>query len=174
MLLFSCPQGTIFIVPCTKMTYDNLMSKKKNFRDGRKGKSKGQGKDSGKLAGFSNLNQVAGVPKPYDYHSKLPVLPTTSVVEPNLVCALCGKTIETISSALCAPDGKYVHFDCVLEDMKAKNHLLENQSISYIGSGNFAIVEKDENGSYTIVSRIPYEDHDHFDQMKMYVESLKK
>lgn len=125
------------------------------------------------ISGFSTLNQVAGVPKPREFHSSIPVAPTKSVKEPKCVCALCGQNINQIAQAMVNGDGEYVHFDCVLSQIKADNQVEENQVISYIGSGNFGICEKNPDGKYTIVRVIPYENPEKNKVLKEYVESLK-
>lgn len=125
------------------------------------------------ISGFSTLNQVAGVPKPTEHHSSIPVAAPKSVREPKLKCEICGKEIAQIASAMSTPSGGYAHFDCVLEDIKKNEVLAENQVVSYIGSGNFGVCEKDENGSYHIVKTINYENAEKIKAMKEYVESLK-
>lgn len=125
------------------------------------------------ISGFSTLNQVAGVPKPREHHSSIPVASPKSVREPKVVCEICNETIAQISTALTTPNGGYAHFDCVLAQIKAAETLLENQVVSYIGSGNFGVCEKDENGSYHIVKTINYENPEKTRALKDYVESLK-
>ena len=68
---------------------------------------------------------------------------------------------------------KFIHFDCMLKRVRDKEHLQEGQSISYIGHGNFAVVEKTEEGRYVIVRTIPVEDDKAYKDMKEYVEALK-
>ena len=129
--------------------------------------------DDSKLTGFSTLNQVSGVPKPHVYKSKLQVSPAKLIKEPLINCSICGETILNISQAMCAPDGSFVHFDCVLEDIKKNHNVHENQTISYIGRGTFALLEKDENGSWSIVERYVYESQENYEKMKAYVEGTK-
>ena len=131
-------------------------------------------RERGGLEGFSTLNQVAGVPKPHAYHSQIPVNPTRTVAEPKPTCPICGKSIDNISLSFFNEKGESVHFDCVLEEIRKMYPCSENQSISYVGHGNFAKVEKDAEGKYTIVETIPYENPERNAQMKEYVDSLKK
>ena len=71
-------------------------------------------------------------------------------------------------------NGGYAHFDCVLSALKEKETLGEGDTISYVGSGSFAICHKDENGKYSIVKKIEVENKDEYSHFKDYVESLKK
>lgn len=125
------------------------------------------------ISGFSTLNQVVGVSKPREHHSSIPVAAPKSVKEPKLKCEICGEEIESIACSMTAPQGGYAHFDCVLESIKAEEVLAENQVVSYIGSGNFGVCEKDENGSYHIIKTINYENADRTKAIKEFVESLK-
>lgn len=146
---------------------------KKSMKKGPEQKHKKKKKDKGVLEGFTTLNQVAGVPKPHAFHSQIPVNPVYCVREPKPVCALCGNTIENIAQAFNDAEGRPVHFDCVLEKIKSSEILSENQFISYVGKGNFAVVEKLEDGKYIIVRTISYEDQKRNSDFKAYVESLK-
>ena len=126
------------------------------------------------ISGFSTLNQVAGVPKPREHHSSIPVSDPKRVNEPLICCAICGEKIDLIASAMTNPDGGYVHFDCALNRIKEEESLSENQVVSYIGSGNFGVCERDANGSYHIVKTINYESQEKIKAMKEFVESLKQ
>lgn len=106
-------------------------------------------------------------------HSNAPIPEVKQVQEPHPTCPLCGQVVENIAEAISTPEGRYAHFDCVVTQLKEQEHLLEGESISYVGSGNFAVVRKDEEGKYQIVRRIPYEQKDAFDAMKKYVEGTK-
>ena len=61
----------------------------------------------------------------------------------------------------------------IRENLKKAHTVHEGQTISYIGRGNFALLEKDENGSWTIVERYPVEDQEKYERMKAYVEEHK-
>ncbi len=106
-------------------------------------------------------------------HSNAPVPEVKVVQEPRPTCPLCSQVVENIAEAISMPDGRYAHFDCVVSQLKEQEHLSEGESISYVGSGNFAVVRKDETGKYQIVRKIPYENKDAFDAMKKYVEGTK-
>lgn len=122
----------------------------------KKKNSKNAAQDN-RLNGFSTLNQVTGVPKPHSFHSRIPLLPVQTLRETGDICPICGKKIDSIASAMLSPEGSPVHFDCVLEQLKSQNPLRENQTISYVGKGSFAICEKGDDGKWSIISRIQYE-----------------
>ena len=126
-----------------------------------------------RLNGFTTLNQVTGVPKTHSYHSRIPILETQTVVETGDVCPICGKRIDVIASALLSPEGLPVHFDCVLDELKRKYNPKENQTISYVGKGNFALCEKGEDGKWSIVERIAYESPESNLKFKEYIGEHK-
>ena len=144
-----------------------MANKKPSRQKDRKKKKKGG------IAGFSTLNQVAGVPKPREHRSSLPVDTPGMIQEPHPVCPYCGEMIENIASALTAPDGSYVHFDCVLERIRETEHPGEGESVSYIGSGNFGIIGRGEVRSPVILRKLPFESQEHTKAMKEYVASLR-
>ena len=131
--------------------------------------SKKKRKDDSRLEGFKTLQQVAGGPKPYKFHSRIPVPEARVLNEPHDTCPICGRTIDNISGAMCSAQG-YVHFDCALESVRASSHLAEGDKLSYIGRGSFGICAKDEDGKWYIKERISYEDQASYDKMKAYVE----
>lgn len=154
------------------------MSKKKYYKNN-KAKAKDTNNKEKKVVvnvqtGFSTLNQVTGAPDSKPYHSKLEVYEPKTLVEPKNICAMCNKPIENIATALLDANNNYVDFDCVLETLKEKTPLAANQSISYIGTGNFAVVEKDEEGKYTIVNRISYEKYEQLNKLRDYIEENKQ
>lgn len=57
-----------------------------------------------------------------------------------VMCAKCGQAIQDMTSAISDADGKPMHFDCVLESLKAKENMLPGQQMTYIGNGRFAVV----------------------------------
>lgn len=140
------------------------------------GKAKGRRKGKEKpqvISGFSTLSQVSGAPLTKPYHSSIPVLPPRTVIEPFERCVICGEKIDGIASAFSLPNG-YAHFDCVLERLKQSEHLEENETISYVGSGSFGVCRKDNEGKYTIVRKMDVESKENFQNFKTYVESLKE
>lgn len=126
-----------------------------------------------RLNGFSTLNQVTGVPKPHSYHSRIPLLQVQNIRETGDICPICGKRIDSIASAMLSPEGKPVHFDCVLEQLKEQNPLRDNQTISYVGKGSFAICEKNDEGKWSIVTRIQYENPEANQRFREYIEENK-
>ena len=77
-------------------------------------------------------------------------------------CARCGKPIKDLSAALAdKEDGQPVHFDCVLDFLKQTETLHENEAISYIGQGRFAVIKYASMVTmkeFTIVRIIEWED----------------
>lgn len=57
-----------------------------------------------------------------------------------VICSKCGQQIQDMTSAISDADGKPMHFDCVLESLKAKENMLPGQQMTYIGNGRFAVV----------------------------------
>lgn len=97
-----------------------------------------------------------------------------TVVEPHPECAICGQVIESISEAISEGGGKYSHFDCVLKKISEEEHIGENEKVSYVGHGSFAVVSKDEEGRFFIKKRIPYEEKETYEAMKKFVEGAKQ
>jgi hypothetical protein len=108
------------------------------------------------------------------YHSNLPQLPVKRVTEPQEICKICDQVIEGIACAITHPEGGFCHFDCVLEQIAESEGLKDNQKVSYIGRGTFAVVQTEEDGSFSFVKRIVYENSEAFTAMKKYVESAKQ
>ena len=58
------------------------------------------------------------------------------------ICSRCGKPIKDLSAALAnKPDGEPVHFDCVLQCLQQNETLQQNEAVSYIGQGRFAVIK---------------------------------
>ena len=146
---------------------------KRDFKyQGKKDKKK-KNVDSDKYQGLNTINQVSGVPKSHAFHSSIPVTPPKTVKEPLPVCPDCNERIQCIAESFRLSNGEFIHFDCMLSRLKSSENLLEGESISYVGRGNFAVVRKDEDGRYIIVRMIPVEEEKAFSSMKEYVENLK-
>ncbi len=147
----------------------------RNAQDNKKKNSSGKKRAKRQaVSGFSTLNQVAGVPKRREYHSDLPIDKVKKLEEPSgIICALCGKPIETIADSFTYNDG-YVHFDCALDKIKESEQLKDNQTISYIGSGSFGVCEKGDDGKYTIIKKIAFESSESLGKMQEYIEGLKR
>ena len=107
-------------------------------------------------------------------HMTFDELDVPQVNEPNPICSSCGKQIETIADAISEADGGFSHFDCVIAKIREQERVSEGETVSYIGHGNFAVFVKDEEGKYTIKTRIAYESKDSYDAMKKYVEGTKE
>lgn len=58
-----------------------------------------------------------------------------------IMCPVCGQPINDIANAMAdKTSGSPVHFDCVLEQVKKTEPTGENEKISYIGQGRFAVL----------------------------------
>ncbi|MCR5289700.1 MAG: hypothetical protein K6E51_06895 [Treponema sp.] len=58
-----------------------------------------------------------------------------------VICPMCGQPITDLSSALADKNtDKPVHFDCALKEAGKNEKLQDNQRITYIGQGRFAVV----------------------------------
>ncbi|NLK06797.1 MAG: hypothetical protein GX315_10585 [Spirochaetales bacterium] len=144
--------------------------KDKRYRSKKQGKSKSapkEGPNKPKNTLLPDTNRKA-------YHSNLPQLPVKRVEEPLEKCGYCGEVIETIASALTHPEGGFCHFDCVLSHIAEEEHVSDKQKVSYIGRGTFAVVEMNEDGTFTFVKRIVWENGEALDAMKKYVEGIKQ
>lgn len=95
------------------------------------------------------------------------------VHEPHPICSLCHEPISAIIEAIQEPDGSFSHFDCVIDKIKKQYNVKENEVVSYIGHGCFAVVAKDEEGKFVFRDRIQYESTQTFDEMKKFVEGTK-
>ncbi len=151
----------------------NKGQSKREFTRQGKSRSRKKGRRTEAISGFSTLSQVSGAPLARDYHSSISVLPPRIVKEPYDTCAICGEKIDSISSAFAYGAG-YAHFDCVLSSLKEREHLEDNETMSYLGSGSFGICRKDDDGKFTIVKKIEVENKDSYQNFKNYVESLKE
>lgn len=57
------------------------------------------------------------------------------------VCPACGKSISDISEAIAdKATGLPMHFDCVLEKLRASENPHGGQQVTYIGQGRFAVI----------------------------------
>jgi len=80
--------------------------------------------------------------------------------QPAVTCALCGKQIFDLSSALAGREGGLpVHFDCALAQASQGESLGPSERVSYIGRGCFAVIEyKDKSmTSFVVKRRIQWE-----------------
>ena len=81
-----------------------------------------------------------------------------------VTCPICGKSIDDLASALADKrTGEPVHFDCVLEELQNRETLEENQQVTYIGQGRFAVVHfpnMQDTRKFSIVKIIEWEEKD--------------
>lgn len=107
-------------------------------------------------------------------HQVFPEVDVPQIVEPNPVCSICGESISAIIEAIKEEDGSYSHFDCVIEKLKKQYNVQEPDKISYVGHGCFAVVSKNEDGTFFFKERIQYENNETYAAMKQFVEDSKK
>ena len=107
-------------------------------------------------------------------HSSFDELDIPQVREPNPLCSICGEPITTIADAISESNGSFSHFDCVIARIREQEKVSADETVSYIGHGNFAVFVKDEEGRYSIKTRIPYESKDSYEAMKRFVEGTKE
>jgi len=106
-------------------------------------------------------------------HMTFEELPVPQVSEPRPECRICGKPIDFIAESIAEADGGFSHFDCVVGRIREQEDVREGEYVSYIGHGNFAVFTKDDEGHYTIKTRVPYESKESYDGAKKYVEGTK-
>jgi hypothetical protein len=153
---------------------------RRNSKKGSKGKSQGtaspvaQSSSSASSSSSSFKNSLLPDQTKRVFHSNLPQLPVRKINEPLEVCPICNKVVSNIAEAFTSEAGGHCHFDCVLNQITESETLTENQKVSYIGRGTFAVVEPKEGGGFTFVKRIVWENQETFDAMKKYVEASKK
>ena len=124
--------------------------------------------------GDNRKPQQQNTPAQVKKHMVFDDLEVPQVNEPRPVCKICGQTIEFIAEAISESDGSFSHFDCVLEKLREEYQVNEGETLSYVGHGNFAVFEKNEEGKLTIKTRIPYESKDSYDSAKKFVEGSKQ
>lgn len=60
-----------------------------------------------------------------------------------VICPVCNTPIQEIYLALVdSTTGNTVHFDCALRVIREREPLREGETIVYVGSGSFAIVDR--------------------------------
>jgi len=79
-------------------------------------------------------------------------------------CPICGKTVRNLNIAIEEKTSKQpAHFECVMQKIAEEVHLGPQERLHYLGSGCFGVVKLEEGkglSSFTIIKRIPYEEHD--------------
>jgi hypothetical protein len=117
--------------------------------------------------------------KKKDKPAKIPVPARPSISLKPLVrevadCPICGEPIKDITSALSlkGEDGTALavpaHFDCVLDQIKEKETLGPDETIIYLGKGEFGVVIDKEylKGKLQIIRKIGYEQLDNRDDWR--------
>ncbi len=93
--------------------------------------------------------------------------------KPAVICSLCEKPIEVISTAVSGMStGDIAHLECVIRHLEQSEQLSDSQRIIYIGQGNFAVVQyrnEHKQGAFTIVKRIT---HETSEQTKLFKQSI--
>ncbi|GAB4372559.1 MAG: hypothetical protein Kow009_08590 [Spirochaetales bacterium] len=82
-------------------------------------------------------------------------------VEP-VVCPRCNAPIKNVYLSLVDPaTGQAVHFDCALQIVRQRETLGKGETLVYMGSGNFAIVDRAPgSGPFHIRKIIPFEERE--------------
>lgn len=128
------------------------------------------GRDNRRRKGQQGQKQA----QPARRHIQFEEVEVPQVHEPKPLCAICGNPIELIAEAITEPDGGYSHFDCVIAKLKEQEHVTDDEKLSYVGHGNFAVFTRDEEGHLVIKTRIPYESKESYEGMKKFVEGVKE
>jgi len=80
------------------------------------------------------------------------------------ICPRCSQPITDLPSALAdRTSGEPVHFDCVLQFLQNAEELKQNEKITYIGQGRFAVTyfeNPHDLRKFTIVRIIDWEERD--------------
>ncbi len=73
-----------------------------------------------------------------------------------VVCSLCQEKIDEVTSTIQLSGDQAFHFSCYVKKITKDRQLSAKQTISYLGSGNFAIIERQDNSPlFTIIERFP-------------------
>ena len=137
--------------------------------DNNRKRKKSRGGDNRKVQ-----QQQTQAPQQIRKHMVFEEIDVPQVNEPKPLCHICGQTIDFIAEAISESDGSYSHFDCVLNKLREEYQVKEDETLSYVGHGNFAVFCKDEEGHLVIKTRIPYESKESYDGAKKFVEGSKE
>lgn len=75
------------------------------------------------------------------------------------ICPACGKSIADIAEAIADKStGLPMHFDCVLEKLRAAENPRAGQQVAYIGQGRFAVISYVNTRDFRIEKIIEWED----------------
>lgn len=81
-----------------------------------------------------------------------------------VICPMCNQPITEMASAMTdKSSGKPAHFDCVLSKVKESEPTSENEKISYIGQGRFAVLYYEnprDQRTFSIKKIIEWEDRE--------------
>ncbi len=116
-------------------------------------------------------------------------LPDVSMVSrfASIVCPYCGEIIKDITGAIASKEsGAPAHFECVLNFLEEHEPHAQNETIIYIGRGNFAVVIFENPNTpkkFKIVRMIEWEDKnsipewrtsilDYYDLSKPVIENI--
>ena len=148
--------------------------KKKDSNKRKRKQGKPQGKSQSKPQGQGRQATPDNIqPEKRPLKDVSPII-VPRINEPNPPCCICGKPIDAISQSIGGPEQEtFSHFDCVLRKIADDEKILPSQKVSYIGRGVFAVIEMLEDGKFTIIKRIPYENPETYSFMKKYVENQK-
>ncbi len=98
---------------------------------------KNAGKENNRF-GNKHVNHKTNEQKPYRATEKDSPVESPKLDTP--ICAFCGEPILDLPSAMCNKETlEPVHFDCVLQKLNESEKLGENEKITYIGQGRFAV-----------------------------------
>lgn len=126
-------------------SYGRGESTKRNSRDTRRNNKRGQN--------GSSYAQNRAPKEVFEHHQ----LDTP-------VCPMCGEIITDLPAALAEKQtGAPVHFDCVLKHLNENETLGQNEKITYIGQGRFAVAHFENPHDlrrFTIVRIIEWEERD--------------
>ena len=93
-----------------------------------------------------------------------------------VLCPICNEPITDIATAIAdKASGKPAHFDCILNQIKSAEPVGENEKISYIGQGRFAVLYFEnprDQRHFTIKKVIEYEDKEHKAEWRDELSSL--
>jgi hypothetical protein len=92
------------------------------------------------------------------------------------ICPRCAQPITDLPSALAdRASGEPVHFDCVLQFLQNAEELKQNEKITYIGQGRFAVAyfeNPHDLRKFTIVRIIEWEERDKIHEWRDTISGL--
>ncbi len=86
------------------------------------------------------------------------------IISQEFVCPICNKQIVDLASSLAdRKTGEPLHFDCILKQLQETEKLEQNQKITYIGQGRFAVVyfkNPQDTREFSIIRIIEWEERE--------------